>query len=107
MKFDTDKEASAFSRALVAEGIPCGPTSACTNLLEHYPIKSKKMVQENIPPFGKGHIGENAVYDSSLCPDTNRILARYVSIPIAPLYSDEDIEDIIKAVKKVDTGLYP
>jgi 8-amino-3,8-dideoxy-alpha-D-manno-octulosonate transaminase len=106
MKFDTDKEASAFSRALVAEGIPCGPTSACTNLLEHYPIKSKRMVQEDTPPFGKGYIGENTVYDSSLCPYTNRILARYVSIPIAPLYSDEDIEDIIKAVKKVDRVLY-
>ncbi|MEM2914370.1 MAG: DegT/DnrJ/EryC1/StrS family aminotransferase [Candidatus Bathyarchaeia archaeon] len=107
MKFATANEASLFSKALVAEGIPVGPSSSCTNLLDSPIIKLKKKAQENMPPFGKGCIGEDIVYDSAiLCPKTNEILSRYVAIPISPLYSDEDIEDIIKAIEKVEQGLY-
>jgi 8-amino-3,8-dideoxy-alpha-D-manno-octulosonate transaminase len=107
LKFANAEEASAFSEAISAEGIPVGPSSGCANLLEHYPIKSKKMMQENIPPFGEGYNGEKVVYDSNiLCPNTNKILARYIAIPIGPLYSDKDVEDIIKAINKVEQGLY-
>jgi 8-amino-3,8-dideoxy-alpha-D-manno-octulosonate transaminase len=107
MKFATAEEASVFSKALAAEGIPIGPSSACSNLLARYPIKSKKMAQENMPPFGKGYAGEGVVYDSTvLCPNTNGILSRYVAVPIAPLYSDEDVDDIIRGIEKVEQGLY-
>jgi len=106
IKFATGEEASAFSRALAAEGISIGPSSGCVNLLENYPIKSRKMIQEDIPPFGKGYNGEEVVYDMNLFPQTRDILARYIAIGIGTLYSDEDIEDIIKAIKKVEQGLY-
>jgi dTDP-4-amino-4,6-dideoxygalactose transaminase len=107
LKFATAGEASAFTEALAAEGIPVGPSSGCTNLMDQYPIKSKKMIQKNIPPFGKGYNGEKVVYDSNIhCPNTNKIIARYISIPIGPLYSDEEVEDIIKATRKVEQSLY-
>jgi len=107
MKFATADEASLFSKALAAEGIPIGPSSYCKNLLESYIIKSKKKAQENMPPFGKGCAGEDVIYDSTvLCPKTNEILSRYVAVPISPVYSDEDIDDIIKGIEKVEQGLY-
>lgn len=107
MRFKNAKEAEAFGKALAAEGITIGPSSSCCNLLERYPIKSQKMYRDDTPPLGKGCAGEKTAYESSsICPNTNKIISEYVAVPIGALYSDEDIEDIIKAIDKVLKGLY-
>lgn len=102
MLFPSAEQAQYFASAVTAEGIPCGPTSFCCNLVEQYPIKSKAMVHPNMPPFGKGFDGEGVVYASDKdCPNTNGLVERFVAISAGPLYTDEDIEDIICAVSKV------
>jgi 8-amino-3,8-dideoxy-alpha-D-manno-octulosonate transaminase len=107
MKFSTGEEAVAFSAALEAEGIPTGPSSHCTNLADRYPIISKVMINPIQPPFGAGFAGEHIVYDSAVvCPNTNDIVNRYIGIGIGPLYTDNDIDDIIQAICKVAEGLY-
>lgn len=107
IRFKKNEEAALFEKCLAAEGIPIGPSSGCCNILEKYPIKSKRQVSSSIPPFGKGFAGEDISYDSlKLCTMTNEILGCYVAVAIGPRYSEEDMEDIIKAIEKVDGGLY-
>jgi len=107
MKFASRQEAEKFSECLAAEGIPIGPSSNCVNMVDEYPIKSKVQVHLSLPPFGKGYAGEDAVYESKIvCPKTNNIYGSYVSIGIGPLYTDEDTNDIIKAIEKVCKALY-
>lgn len=102
MLFPDGEAAKQFSAAMTAEGIPCGPTSFCCNLVDQYPIKSKAMFHPNMPPFGKGFEGEKVVYETGKdCPCTNGLVERFVAISAGPLYTDEDLQDIICAVKKV------
>ena len=42
-----------------------------------------------------GHCGE------ACCPRTSGIRNRYVGLPVDPKYSDQDVADIIDAVRKV------
>ena len=40
-------------------------------------------------------------YQKGLCPKAERLYERIMSIPLYPKMSDEDVEDVIKAVRKV------
>ncbi|MCL2748379.1 MAG: DegT/DnrJ/EryC1/StrS family aminotransferase [Oscillospiraceae bacterium] len=107
MLFSTKAEADQFGECLATEGIPLGATSACKNLLAVYPIKTKKAPHGSLPPFGAGCEGEHIVYDTeTCCPQTNRIVERYVAIAIGPQFADGDIDDLIRAIEKVDYWLY-
>jgi len=91
-----------FMKALLAEGLECGPSSACCNLMEKVPIKNKGMVNDSFPPFGKGFNGEKVVYDSlNDCLSTNKIMNRVLAISIGPLFTEEDAQDIYEAINKV------
>lgn len=107
IKFASCEEATTFADALAAEGIPMGPSSSCSNLLESPAIRNKAMLRNDMPPFGKGYMGEHVEYDpKTCCPNTNIILSCYISIGIGPAYTDEDIDDIIAAIEKVRYVLY-
>ena len=107
MLFKTIEEARLFQDALSAEGIPLGPKSACRNLMTQYPIKSKAQANKNMPPFGKGYNGESIDYEKlNEGTKADEILSRYIAISLGPIYTDNDINDIIEAVKKVDHHLY-
>lgn len=100
-------DAKRLTDALVAEGIPCGPTSFCTNLTREYPIKSKALACPSMPPFGKGYDAETLVYDAERdCPDTDGLVERFVAIGVGPLYGEEEIGDIVRAMDKVVSALF-
>lgn len=106
MLFDTREEAVKFEECLKAEGVITGATSACRNLIPAYPVASKKLVHDALPPFGKGFDGEHIVYDNKCCPHTDRIVERYVAFGIGPQYTDENINQLLKAIDKVSENLY-
>lgn len=107
MLLRTKEEAERFSAAVTAEGIPCGPTSYCCNLVDRYPIKSKAMFHPGMPPFGKGFDAEHVEWSSEKnCPKTNDLVDRFMAISHGPLYTDEDILDIIRAVRKVSAAMF-
>ena len=102
MLMDSKEMADAFNAAMVAEGIPCGPTSFCPNLLENPPISTRAVVHPALPPFGPGCAGENVWYDAKTdCLNTNDMIDRFVAIGIGPTYTDKEIADIIAAFDKV------
>jgi len=101
MRFKTAGEAKNVKIRLMEQGLPVSASSACCNILEHYPVKTSKMAFDRMPPFGKGYAGYDRVYDSKMdCLNANDILNRYVAIPIGPLYTEEDIDSIIKGIEK-------
>lgn len=107
VKFPASAEAARFAECLRAEGISLGPSSACSNLPEKHPIKTKRQFTGHLPPFGEGYAGEHISYgNEALIAETNRILDRYVAIGLGPLYRDQEIEDIIRAIEKVERALY-
>jgi len=106
--FKTPLESSHFEECLTAEGIPLGPKFACRNLMKEYPIKSKRLLNAGLPPFGEGFPGEHVDYEKlNANMKTDSILARLVAVGIGPQYTDEDIADIINAIEKVTLTLYP
>lgn len=44
---------------------------------------------------------ESLGYRKGLCPQAEHLYERIMSIPLYPMMSDEDVEDVIKAVRKV------
>ncbi len=106
MMFATAAEADRFKECMCAEGINVGAASACCNMLHEYPIKSRKMAHPAMAPFGKGCAGENVTFDENACPVTDEILARNIAISLGPLYTEADVNDIIKAIEKVEANLY-
>ncbi len=92
-----DKEtADLFGKMMNDEGIPCGATSACCNLMEKEPISTMAMPNSKLPPF----YGSDISYDPKTCPNADGIVSRVVAIPVGPLYTDQDVDDIITAFDK-------
>lgn len=107
MLMPTKEIAERFSAAMNAEGIPCGPTSFCCNLVSDYPAKTKAMANANMPPFGRGFDGQALEYDAkTMCPNTDDYVARFVAIGIGPLYTEKEIDDIIAALDKVIAAMF-
>ncbi len=107
MLMPTKEIAERFSAAMNAEGIPCGPTSFCCNLVSDYPARTKAMANANMPPFGKGFDGQDLEYDAmTMCPKTDDYVARFVAIGIGPLYTEKEIDDIIAALDKVIAAIF-
>ncbi|NLT14557.1 MAG: aminotransferase class I/II-fold pyridoxal phosphate-dependent enzyme [Clostridiales bacterium] len=106
MLFDSADEAETFEKCLKAEGIQVGAASACANLLNEYPIKSRQMVHSALPPFGAGCAGEHVRFNPEDCPNTDKILSRYRAVSIGATYREEDIDDIIRAIEKVCKNIY-
>ncbi|MHB0938780.1 MAG: aminotransferase class V-fold PLP-dependent enzyme [Armatimonadota bacterium] len=86
LDLQTPERAAEFSAALAAEGIPLGPTSGMTNLLDC------------------GYIRQ-AGYAPDLAPNTPSIVDSMVAIPITPRYTAADAEEIAGAVVKAYRGL--
>ena len=107
MLFPAAQEAKRFQDCLSAEGIPVGPKSACRNIMTEYPVKNKALTNDMLPPFGKGFSGEPVEYEKlNADMKTDGIAARLAAVSIGPQYSDQDISDIICAIKKVEECLY-
>lgn len=95
--------AETFSKAMVAEGIPCGPTSFCCNLVSDPLIQSRAMPAAHMAPF----TGEDApMFDAASCPNTDGYVARFVAVGIGPQYGEQETLDIIHALEKVCKALF-
>lgn len=102
MIFKSKEQSDKFVSLMNAEGIRCELTSACCNLMHKYPIASKALTHNAMPPFGPAFDGKDIVYDAKAeCPNTDDILERCVGIGIGPKYTEQEITDIIAAMDKV------
>ncbi|MEZ4657172.1 MAG: DegT/DnrJ/EryC1/StrS family aminotransferase [Caldilineaceae bacterium] len=94
-------QADAVARALRGEGVPAGkvyggqPVYAAPQILNQWTITDG--CPFNCPTF----FPEPIRYAMGMCPRTEDLLGRAVSISVGPMYEEEDLEDLITGVQKV------
>jgi 8-amino-3,8-dideoxy-alpha-D-manno-octulosonate transaminase len=87
--------------ALAAENIPAGWNLEGSVILPAEPhIARKDPPEVNWPSFATPN-GMAVRYGEDCCPRTKEIRHRYVGLPMDPKHSDQDVADIIAAVRKV------
>lgn len=72
--------------------------SAILPIAKH--IEKKETLQPGWPSFTVGR-GKTIQYGAAACPRTIDVWNRYVGIPMDPKFSEQDVADIIAAVRKV------
>jgi 8-amino-3,8-dideoxy-alpha-D-manno-octulosonate transaminase len=97
--------ARRFARALRAEGVPC------TQLYRGQPVYLTPAILERRTASQKGgpwHCAEHPTaveYHPGLCPRTEDLLSRSLTVPVGPRWSPDDCADVAEAVHKVATHL--
>ncbi len=86
--------------AIRKENISAEPMGGSAILPVSKHIEKKETLQPGWPSFTVGR-GPTIQYGASACPKTIDIWNRYVGIPMDPKFTDQDVSDIIAAVRKV------
>ncbi|SDX61570.1 DegT/DnrJ/EryC1/StrS aminotransferase family protein [Paenibacillus sp. CF384] len=99
-------KASAFSKALQAEGIPNGTVDnggvADRHIYRNWDyILQKRMASPVGTPWNCDAYKGSVSYDPDMCPVTLDYLGRAISIGLHQRMSNEDCDDVIQAIQKV------
>jgi dTDP-4-amino-4,6-dideoxygalactose transaminase len=103
---DAKFTADQFSQALSAEGISSGahyigkPIFLCQQALVN-----KTIFGDSHHPFDLPSARKDIEYVEGLCPITEDILNRMVTVSISQFLEEEDVLDIAKGIRKVAEGL--
>lgn len=89
-----------FLRALRAEGIAAAGPSGSVILPTDARIANKVTVHPEWPSF-QSERGRLIQYGSACCPRTSDIIHRFGGVIMDPNFSDDDLQDIIRAIRKV------
>lgn len=101
---DTREQASQFLRALRAEGIS-GSHPGGSAVLPAVPrIENKVTLHPDWPSFTTPQ-GRAIQYGRECCPRTIDILERAIGVRMSPHYTEQDVQDIIRAIRKVHVTL--
>jgi perosamine synthetase len=86
-----------FSRALGEEGIP-NSAGYIANVVYMQPLFQKRQAYLNSHfPFDL----TGATYERGLCPNAENILRNAIRIPVNEFYTEQDIQDVIRGIRKV------
>lgn len=90
-----------FMDALKAEGIPCykGYIDFC--IYEYDMFKNKTGFEGTHAPFDSPYYGRSIEYKAGLCPNAETFLKDSVRIYIRESFSQQDVDEIIRAIRKV------
>lgn len=86
-------------QALEAENIPADAIEGSALLPIAPFIEQKQTVEAGWPSFSGD--GKSVAYGAACCSKTIDIWNRYAGVPIDPKYSDQDVADIVAAIRKV------
>lgn len=89
-----------FLRALRAEGIAASGPSGSVILPADPRIERKATIHPDWPSFNSPR-GREITYGAASCPRTIDIIGRFGGVLMDPNFSDEDLADIIRAIRKV------
>lgn len=100
----TRERAQRFRRAMAAENVPASPPSGSAILPIQPHIENKVTVHPAWPSFTSKH-GRAIRYGREACPRTLDILGRHAGVVMDPNFTDTDLEDIIRAIRKVYSAM--
>ncbi|HZS88786.1 MAG TPA: aminotransferase class I/II-fold pyridoxal phosphate-dependent enzyme [Chloroflexota bacterium] len=110
MFLPTAEKAAEFGAALTAENVPAWhlyrPDHPDFHVYAHWTsILNKTSSTAAGYPWAPAYYRGTASYSADMCPRTLDLLGRAVNIDVNPLYSDEDVEQVIAAIHKVADAL--
>jgi len=100
MEFVSSEVRDNFLRALRAEGIAASGPGGSAILPTDPRIENKETVHPGWPSFTSPE-GQAIRYGSECCPRTIDILSRIGGVIMDPKFSQDDVNDIIRAIRKV------
>ena len=100
----TREHAGRFRKAMAAENVPASPPSGSAILPIQPHIESKTTVSPAWPSFTSPQ-GRAIRYGREACPKTLDILGRHAGVIMDPTFTDADLEDIVRAIRKVYPAL--
>lgn len=101
MYMPTPEKAIAFREALYAENIFCSHLYERKAIYEAPSLLNKKTADKSSYPFSMFRGERDINYKKGMCPKAEDLLSRNVMIPLAPVFTEEDCQDVINAVIKV------
>jgi 8-amino-3,8-dideoxy-alpha-D-manno-octulosonate transaminase len=93
-----------FLKAMLAEGVAASPPAGSVILPTAKHIETKATVHPAWPSF-TSPAGKAIRYGAECCPRTLDILGRTAGVILDPSYGDQEIKDIIQAIRKVYLAL--
>ncbi len=93
--------AARFVAALRAEGIPAGQVYGGRPVYANRAVLNRRTAWSKGCPWNCDQHPTDRRYHVGLCPRSEDLLQRSVSLPIGPRLADEDADDIVRAVRKV------
>jgi 8-amino-3,8-dideoxy-alpha-D-manno-octulosonate transaminase len=96
----TRQRRDRFLRALRAEGIGASGPGGSVILPADKRIENKVTVHPDWPSFNSPQ-GKAIRYGSESCPRTVDIIGRFGGVIMDPNFTDEDTQDIVRAIRKV------
>lgn len=106
----TEAKAREYADALNKEGIPCGTMFSKDIPDRHiYPnwtyIIEKRGRTPNWSPWHPSVYKGNVEYSKDMCPNVIAYLSRTIHISLSQKFTEQDADDIAKAIRKVVTAL--
>ena len=102
----TSQRRAKYLRAMNAEGVPASPPGGSVILPTSKWITAKSTIHPAWPSF-RSPEGKAIRYNSDTCPRTIDILGRAAGVMMGPKFSDEDLQDAARAIRKVCLALGP
>ena len=101
----TRERRDQFLRALRAEGISASPPGGSVILPIDERVENKATVNPDWPSFNTPQ-GKAIQYGSTCCPRTIDIMGREGGVIMDPNFTDEDVKDIVTAIRKVYLSMH-
>ncbi len=102
----TRERRDKFLRAIRAEGISAGGPGGSVILPADSRIANKATIHPDWPSFNSPQ-GKAIQYGAESCPRTIDIIGRFGGVMMGPRYDDDDVKDIIRAIRKVYPAMGP
>ena len=100
MRFDTKDRCEKFMAAMRAENVPVSrPGGSVVLPIQSY-IEGKVTIHSAWPTWTSAR-GKAIQYGAASCPRTIDILSRFAGPPMNPKHTDQDVADMIAAIRKV------
>ncbi len=93
--------AERFVAALRAEGVPAGRVYGGRPVYSNPAILARSTPWSRGCPFNCSEHPTDRTYFIGLCPQSEDLVARSVSVGVGPSMSDEDVDSAVRAVRKV------
>ena len=100
----TRERRDKYLRAMRAEGIPASGPGGSVILPTDERIEKKVTLHPDWPSFNTPQ-GKAIRYGAEICPRTIDIIGRAGGVRMDPHYTDQDIKDVIAAIRKVHTAM--